>query len=720
MDIKTLHDNFVKAFSDGKFAEAIRLCTKIIDQETRPERRAVFLTNRALCHFSAEMHKKCVIDCDAAITHDPTYTRAYVRKGQALWRLGKEKEAQDVWTSATQIPGDLDYRLHGLWYLENGCNTELSGTNTVVLPSQSHSVSSSPSTQLQSSAKSKVRENPSPTVAKAEYTSYASVPVDETRASSGVVQTNALSTSTFVKELKIDGKPLTPQEMMALATLQGGIKHGTGIIEMDQYLALGYLAVNTGRLDGAMKIFDMLLQENPKSVAAFLGRGTANALRGDFMRAIEDFTSVTKIDPTIPEAWKRRGQVHTAMGLEKEALADMNESVRLSPDADSYQQRGTIYQKQKNYRRALADFRKAYELDPTNTQLLGHLAVNEYSLGNCLVAIEFYNRIIDGDPSNRDPYASAGQAYRDYGDFDNAKIYFQKAIELDPLHTHVRHLFGTALYGTGDYISAMDMFASVVELDAKNVDSRHMRAVAFHGLGQHARAAEEYEILIKANPSHVAWYQRECALYQHNRLDTDLETFNMDMELHRHFKEGWCKKHAPESLPNYKKQIYDASIPDVEYKPTTEDPLVAQYLAASKKFGLKMMLDTPGFLNNRRQQRACGYAIIDMAQHARKIFEYAGDYQASGKTSSYDNKPHPFGYRDFLDVGIKWRQFSEPNDSVWWVDMLSPEQFIEGFGSQTPMITGQVNVVRYFPYAGLSVGNEVFLNVIWNDVKAIE
>ena len=30
--------------------------------------------------------------------------------------------------------------------------------------------------------------------------------------------------------------------------------------------------------------------------------------------------------------------------------------------------------------------------------------------------------------------------------------------------------------------------------------------------------------------------------------------------------------------------------------------------------------------------------------------------------------------------------------------MLAPEAFAEGFGLQTPMVTGQMNVVRYYPY----------------------
>ncbi len=69
------------------------------------------------------------------------------------------------------------------------------------------------------------------------------------------------------------------------------------------------------------------------------------------------------------------------------------------------------------------------------------------------------------------------------------------------------------------------------------------------------------------------------------------------------------------------------------------------------------------------------------------------------KGSSKENgKQRDFGWRDFLDISIKWRQVSEPNDPVFWIDLLAPEAFAEGFGLQTPMVTGQMNVVRYYPY----------------------
>jgi hypothetical protein len=69
-------------------------------------------------------------------------------------------------------------------------------------------------------------------------------------------------------------------------------------------------------------------------------------------------------------------------------------------------------------------------------------------------------------------------------------------------------------------------------------------------------------------------------------------------------------------------------------------------------------------------------------------------------------------------VAVRWRQYSEPNDPVWWVDLLSPEQFAEGYGSQTPMYTGQCEVVRYYPYFDMAWS--IFCRVVPEQVRAEE
>jgi hypothetical protein len=57
---------------------------------------------------------------------------------------------------------------------------------------------------------------------------------------------------------------------------------------------------------------------------------------------------------------------------------------------------------------------------------------------------------------------------------------------------------------------------------------------------------------------------------------------------------------------------------------------------------------------------------------------------------------HPLGWRDVYDAGVRWRQLSEPFDPVFYVDGMTDKGFEEGFGLQTPMVSGQGRVTRYY------------------------
>ena len=74
--------------------------------------------------------------------------------------------------------------------------------------------------------------------------------------------------------------------------------------------------------------------------------------------------------------------------------------------------------------------------------------------------------------------------------------------------------------------------------------------------------------------------------------------------------------------------------------------------------------------------------------------------EVSIKDSSDNDPPHfhAMSYRDVVDVAVRWRQISEPLDTVWWIDCMPPIAFSEGFGLQTPMVNGHMKTVRYYSY----------------------
>jgi hypothetical protein len=80
---------------------------------------------------------------------------------------------------------------------------------------------------------------------------------------------------------------MTEQQLsqgLNMVASRGMVQHGVGNPEIDKQIAFGYLQVNTGNFKNAIELFNKLLQQNPKLVAAYLGRGTAHALGGNIDR----------------------------------------------------------------------------------------------------------------------------------------------------------------------------------------------------------------------------------------------------------------------------------------------------------------------------------------------------------------------------------------------------------------------------------------------------
>lgn len=138
--------------------------------------------------------------------------------------------------------------------------------------------------------------------------------------------------------------------------------------------------------------------------------------------------------------------------------------------------------------------------------------------------------------------------------------------------------------------------------------------------------------------------------------------------------------------------------------------VVESVLRAASPIGPGIQLRCPGFLSNTRQHRMFGLASLELAQLVRQHWDSvkaggagamvpdtgSSTWQPRGRIPAFRGAgEHPVGFRDLFDVAVRWRQLSEPNDPVWWIDRLTPEAFREGFGLQTPMVNGQLKVMFY-------------------------
>jgi tetratricopeptide (TPR) repeat protein len=99
--------------------------------------------------------------------------------------------------------------------------------------------------------------------------------------------------------------------------------------------------------------------------AAHKRQALAAAQKGDYDKALAEFTQAIQADPKDPELYNNRGSMYTFKGQYDQAIADFNQALKLNPRyANAYYNRGVAYYNKSLYDKAIGDFTKCLELDP--------------------------------------------------------------------------------------------------------------------------------------------------------------------------------------------------------------------------------------------------------------------------------------------------------------------------------------------------------------------
>jgi tetratricopeptide (TPR) repeat protein len=113
-------------------------------------------------------------------------------------------------------------------------------------------------------------------------------------------------------------------------------------------------------------------RESPQGLAkAFSHRGTAFFTKGDYRRAIQDYSQVINLDPSNATAFDNRCWTRATLGLVEEALQDCDQSLKLRPShAATLSTRGFAYLKAGALDAAIADYNTALAIMPQNAYAL--------------------------------------------------------------------------------------------------------------------------------------------------------------------------------------------------------------------------------------------------------------------------------------------------------------------------------------------------------------
>jgi tetratricopeptide (TPR) repeat protein len=164
---------------------------------------------------------------------------------------------------------------------------------------------------------------------------------------------------------------------------------------------LGNDRLASGQFDTAKSYFEDELKNNKNSAEAYYGLACIALAKKEYTKAIDLFTKVIAINPTLVGSYLNRSNAWKMIGKVENALADVNKGISLNSSiAAAYALRGDIYFGKKEYQLALTDYNTAIAINQTDESLYLKRAYYWYIDGKFSNAISDLEQAFKLKPSN--------------------------------------------------------------------------------------------------------------------------------------------------------------------------------------------------------------------------------------------------------------------------------------------------------------------------------
>ena len=206
------------------------------------------------------------------------------------------------------------------------------------------------------------------------------------------------------------------------------------------YNYLGFARFENNEFDSAIADFNKAIEFAPRSAKSYLGRGLALTSKGDYDNAILDIKKVLDIDPTAEDVCRTcLLAVFEKADRIDEALAFLDTLLKADPqNSEIYHDRAYFWQKKADFRRAIADYEKAIELNPKDSDSYNSLA---WILATCpderyhngMRAIKLAKKAVQLPKGTEEEWYCMGTlaaAYAEAGRFEDAVKAQEKSISL--------------------------------------------------------------------------------------------------------------------------------------------------------------------------------------------------------------------------------------------------------------------------------------------------
>ena len=313
----------------------------------------------------------------------------------------------------------------------------------------------------------------------------------------------------------------------------------------------------------AIEQYQEIIKIEPDNVDDHLLLGRLYRLNNDLQKAENEFKIAVKLQPDSEEAVTTLAYLYNEEGdtaRAAEALSSVPDATR---SAKLYSALGYTYEQRKEYKKAIAAYRKAIELDRDNLDAIRGLAQNLLNDGQTDAALEQYKIIAEANPEDAQTYLRMAEIYRRNGQFDLALENLKKAESMVQDSMEVPYNIAAVYQAQGRYDDAAQILQDLVKKTDKPDNSysqgeKNNRAVFLERLGTVYRDNNNEQSAIET-------FRKMLALADDNAERGYQQIIDTYREAKQWQKATDAAKEATEKLPNDRglKMVYAAQLADM-------------------------------------------------------------------------------------------------------------------------------------------------------------
>ncbi|MCK6554579.1 tetratricopeptide repeat protein [Candidatus Binatia bacterium] len=235
--------------------------------------------------------------------------------------------------------------------------------------------------------------------------------------------------------------------------------------------ALGWTLFQQARTAEAIEQFEQALRANPKHAKANNNLALALIDRGDPARAVEAYRASLAVEPKA-EIYSDLGFVLQQLGRKDEAIDSYRKAIDLDPECGpAHFNLAVALLGEDKFEEAALHYEKAIAASPSAEAHNGLGFVLD-KLGKNVEAIAQFRRAIEVDPAYVPAYNNLGEVYVKEGKLDDAVSAYRDSLKQRP-SAAIRTDLATALWKQGKTQDAIRELQDALKVDPGNARARH-------------------------------------------------------------------------------------------------------------------------------------------------------------------------------------------------------------------------------------------------------